>query len=250
MTHEAIVEGDDRKQAFDINQKGEVHFKPATSNTEVKGDAAQMTAAGTATDNPPQGGSLVAQTGIVATDQKGAQATAPIVGVTSTVGTSNSFSRGYRADVTVEKKVGIAQARTQPVYYKVGKHKIIGSKDPAQPANIKQIYDFLNALPKEVRKDLEDGTGDRKAAIEVLAQASVTTPPRAGAGFNVELTEKRKDSVVRLLQDFLGAGAKVKAKAVGELEATAPGEADYERVATITVSWQDDPCDAQPAKTP
>jgi hypothetical protein len=136
------------------------------------------------------------------------------------------------------------------VYYQVGKHQIIGSKDPAQPANIKQIYDFLNGFPKDVRKELEDGTGDKKATIEVVAQASVTQPPHAGADFNVDLTEKRRDAVVRLLQDFLGRGAKIKAKAIGELEATDPGEADFERIATINVSWEDDACESAPTKAP
>jgi hypothetical protein len=78
----------------------------------------------------------------------------------------------------------------------------------------------------------------------VLAQASVTTPPHPGAGSNVELTEKRRDAVVRVLEDILGKGAKIKAKAIGELAAIDPGESGMERVATITVSWMNDPCDA------
>jgi hypothetical protein len=238
------------RAAFDVNDKGEIHFKPATVSTEAKGEIAQMTASGTAADNPPLGGSLVAQVAITSTDQKGAQATAPILGFTSTAPSGNSFARGYRADVTMEKKIGVPMSKSQSVFHQVGKHKVIGSKDPSQPANIREIYAFLGGLPKEVRKELEDGVGDRKAKIEVIAKASVTTPPDPGAGSNVALTEKRRDAVVRLLQDFLGGAAKIKARAIGELEATDPGEAGYERVATITVSWEDDPCEAGSSKVP
>jgi hypothetical protein len=237
------------KTSFDVNEKHEIHFKPATANTEVSGMAAQMTGTGVASDNPPLGGSLVAQVGIAANDQKGAQAS-EILGFSSSATSGNNFSRGYRADVTLEKSPNNPVTKVQPVYYQVGKHKIVGSKDPAQPSNIRQIYDFLNGLPKDVRKELEDGTGVKKATIEVVAQASVTTPPNPGAGSNVELTEKRRDSVVRLLQDFLGTGAKIKAKAVGELDATDPGESGAERVATITVAWEDDACQAGAASTP
>jgi hypothetical protein len=229
------------KTAFDVNEKGEVHFKAATSNLEAAGDAATMTASGTSADNPPNGGSLAGQVAITANDQKTASVGAGY-SKSSAIGSGNSFARGYRADVVVEKKDPIQTTLNQSVYYQVGKHQVIGSKDPVQPANISQIYAFLRGLPKEVRKDLEEGTNDKKAKIEVLAKASVTTPADPGAGSNVELTEKRRDAVVRLLQDFLGGGAKIKAKAIGELEATDPGEAGYERVATITVSWEDDPC--------
>ena len=175
------------RTSFDVNQKGEVHFKAATANTEGEGRCRPDDRHGSAADNPPLGGSLVAQAAIVATDQKSAQATAPILGFTSTIPSGNSFSRGYRADVTVEKKIGAAKSMTQPVYFQVGKHQIIGSKDPAQPTNIQDIYGFLSGSPKDVRKDLEDGTGDKKATIGVIAQASVTTPPIPGAGSNVEL---------------------------------------------------------------
>jgi len=258
------------RTAFDVNEKGEAHFKPATANVEAAGTAAQMTASASVADNPPKGGSLVTQVAIASTDQTGTQvgvergvqggvdlppvsfggSSSVSTGVSTTTPSGNVFARGYRADVTVEKKVGVPTAKSASVFYKVGKHQIIGSRDPGQPVNIRQIYAFLNALPKDVRKELEDGSGDKKAKIEVLAQASVTTPHNPAAGFNIELTEKRRDSVVRLLQNFLGGGAKIKAKALGELEATDPGEAGYERVATITVSWEDDPCDAAPTQAP
>jgi hypothetical protein len=82
----------------------------------------------------------------------------------------------------------------------------------------------------------------------VVAQASVTTPPHPGAGSNVELTEKRRDAVIRVLEDVLGKGAKIKAKAIGELAAKDSGESGLERVATITVSWINDACDAGAAQ--
>ena len=248
--------------AFDVNEKGELHFKAATESHTIKGSAAQMTGAGAASDNPPNGGSLVTQVAINSTDSKavgpsggftvGGKFTPGGVGVdgsgtaglskTVTTPSSNSFSRGYRADLMLEKRETKSMALTQPVYFRVGKHKIIGSRDKGQPANIKDIYTFLQKLPSDVRKELEDGKGDGKAQIQVLAKASVTTPSHADAGFNLELSEKRRDAVVRILQNFLGGGAKIKAKAVGELEAIEPGEADMERMADITVTWEDDPC--------
>jgi hypothetical protein len=253
---------------FEVNEKGEVHFKTATESHSIIGTAAQMTGAGIASDNPPNGGSLVAQVAITATDStstgnattvSGSGKAAPggvgiDVGVSKEVSTGtttpsgNSFSRGYRVDLTVEKREAKPMALTQPVFFKVGKHKIIGSKDKGQPANIKDIYAFLQKLPPDVRKELEDGKGDGKAQIQVLAKASVTTPSRPDAGFNLELSEKRRDAVVRILQNFLGSGVKIKAKAVGELEAVEPGEADMERVADITVTWENDPCKTDSAK--
>jgi hypothetical protein len=229
--------------SFDVNSKGEIHLKPAIANVEAQGEIAQMTATGSAADNPPLGGSLVAQVGIAANDQHSSALQPAGLGFGASRTSGNAFSRGYRADVTMEKKTGTPVTKTQPVYYQVGKHKVIGSKDPGQPANIKAVYDFLYALPKEVRKELEDGAGSHEASIEVDGQASVTTPPHAAAGFNLELTEKRRDAVVRLVQDFLGTGTKVKGKAIGELAAQDSGESGMERVAMIKVSYVTDPCD-------
>jgi hypothetical protein len=254
--------------AFDVNEKGELHFKAAIESHTIKGSAAQMTGTGVASDNPPNGGSLVTQVAINSTDSKslgpsggvtaGGKFTPGGVGVdgsgtvggskTVTTPSSNSFSRGYRADLVLEKRETQPMLQSQPVYFKVGKHKIIGSKDKGQPANIKDIYAFLQKLPSDVRKELEDGKGDGKAQIQVLAKASVTTPPHADAGFNLELSEKRRDAVVRILQDFLGSGVKIKAKAVGELEATDSGEADMERIAEIIVTWENDPCKTDSSK--
>jgi hypothetical protein len=243
------------RSAFEVNEKGELHFKAATFSSESSGTAAQLTASGSSMDNPPRGGSLSAQVGIVANDQAGVETSGGVsievppfggsagVAVSRGVGSGNSFVRGYRVDLSMEKKEPIPKSVAQSVFFQVGKHQVVGSKDKRQNMNIADIYKFVNTLREDVRKEIEDGTGDRNARIELLTKASVTTPPHPGAGSNLELTEKRRDAVLRVLQDFLGGNAKIKAKAVGEIEASDPGESEAERVAMIKVSWSDDPCE-------
>jgi hypothetical protein len=254
---------------FTVNEKGELHFMQATPPSSlIIGNAAQMSVNGSSADFPPRGGSLTAQAAIVANNQEGVEKSVSVsvepppiplplpitvggsVGIakTSSFGSGNSFVRGYRVDLSMEKKEPIPKSVAQSVFFQVGKHQVVGSKDKRQNMNIADIYKFVNTLREDVRKEIEDGTGERNARIELLTKASVTTPPHPGAGSNLELTEKRRDAVLRVLQDFLGGGAKIKAKAVGEIEASDPGESDAERVAVIKVSWSDDPCETGPSQ--
>lgn len=232
---------------FLVNDKHEVHFEGPIAHGDPGGNAAQMTGSGAASDNAPDGGSVTAQVAISSTDQAtsgfgvtgGVQGGVKVVDVqggagynfSKTTPTGNKLDGGYRAEVKIEKPKTETLGVSDAVYFGVNKHKIV--QDKLQGASIQEIYNFINTQPDDVKKMIKDGTVE----IAVQAHASKT----GDMGHNIELSEKRRDEVVRLLKDIIGAHANLNPTGVGFIEATEKGENPEERRVDMSFTSQRTP---------